>query len=129
MLENGASELVMLPFQGQQIWCATFGGRNVTMKSMFGQPNPTTDSVRHRPQQLPVGVRWISRTPDQDALGLVLPATARPEGKAAERKKGLVKELAGGAAWRCDYQLGTLDPGEVDEVEEKISEIVGNVGD
>ena len=45
-LENGVSELIMLPFQGQQIWSATFGGRNVTMKSMFSQPKPTTDYVQ-----------------------------------------------------------------------------------
>ena len=45
-LENGVSELNMLPFQGQQIWSATFGGRNVTMKSMFSQPQPTTDYVQ-----------------------------------------------------------------------------------
>ena len=30
-LENGVSELIMLPFQGQQIWSATFGGRNVSI--------------------------------------------------------------------------------------------------
>ena len=91
-------------------------------------PDGSADYVRHRPQQLPVGVRWISRTPDQDALGLVLPATAGAEGKAAEREQGNVKELAGGAEWRCDYLLGTLDTGEVGAVEEKISEIVGNAG-
>ena len=69
-------------------------------------PEGCADYVRHRPQQLPVGVRWISRTPDQDALGLVLPATAGAEGKAAEREQGLVGELAGGGEWRCDYLLG-----------------------
>ena len=31
----------MLPFQGQQIWSAEFGGRNLTMKSMFSQPSAT----------------------------------------------------------------------------------------
>ena len=39
-LTNDVGELVMLPFQGQQIWSATFGGRNLTMKSMFDQPLP-----------------------------------------------------------------------------------------
>ena len=68
--------------------------------------------------------RWISRTPDQDALGLVLPSTAEPEGKAAEEAKGNVKELEGGSTWRCDYVLGTLDAHEVGAVEEKIAGIV-----
>ena len=40
-LSNAAGELVMLPFQGQQIWSADFGGRNLTMQSMFDQPNAT----------------------------------------------------------------------------------------
>ena len=45
-LENGVSEIVMLPFQGQQIWSAIFGGRNVTMKTMFDQPRPTSDYLQ-----------------------------------------------------------------------------------
>lgn len=89
-------------------------------------PDGNADYVRHRPQQLPVGVRWICRTPDQDALGLVLPATAEPEGKAAERAKGNVRELAGSAQWRCDYVLGTLAPNEAGAVEEKIRGIVSS---
>lgn len=42
-LRSDTGELVLLPFQGQQVWSATFGGRNLTMKSMFTQPYP------HRP--------------------------------------------------------------------------------
>lgn len=40
-LANELGELVMLPFQGQQIWSAHFGGRNLTMKGMFSGPRPT----------------------------------------------------------------------------------------
>jgi len=40
-LSNDRGELVMLPFQGQQIWSAQFDGRNITMQSMFDQPRPT----------------------------------------------------------------------------------------
>ena len=40
-LKNELGELVMLPFQGQQIWSAEFGGRDLTMKSMFSQPTAT----------------------------------------------------------------------------------------
>jgi hypothetical protein len=40
-LKNDLGELVMLPFQGQQIWSAEFNGRNLTMKSMFAEPRPT----------------------------------------------------------------------------------------
>lgn len=87
-------------------------------------PDGHADYVRHRPEQLPIGVRWISRTPDQDALGLALPSTAEPEGRAAEMAKGNVRELEGGGAWQCDYILGTLDANEVGPVEEKIAKII-----
>jgi hypothetical protein len=78
--------------------------------SMQLHPDGSADFIRHRPSQLDHGVRWISRTPDQDALGIVLPATAEPEGYSAEKAKGHVKTLAGGAEWRCDMELGALTP-------------------
>lgn len=40
-LVSDAANVVMLPFQGQQIWSAEFAGREVTMRSMFDEPVPT----------------------------------------------------------------------------------------
>lgn len=40
-LKNAIGEIVVLPFQGQQVWDAQFYGRTLTMKSMFDQPYPT----------------------------------------------------------------------------------------
>jgi Domain of unknown function (DUF4432) len=40
-LKNDQGELVMLPFQGQQIWSAKFGGRPLGMTSFFTEPQPT----------------------------------------------------------------------------------------
>ena len=45
-LKNDMGHLVTLPFQGQQIWSAEFGGRNLTMKSMFAEPRPTRDYLQ-----------------------------------------------------------------------------------
>ncbi len=87
-------------------------------------PNGGADYIRHRPQQLPVGVRWICRTPDQDAAGISLPATAEPEGYTAEKAKGYVKELAGGAEWRCEYVMGALGADEAERMAERIDAIV-----
>ena len=42
-IENGAGRVVLLPFQGQQIWDAEFGGRRLTMQTWFDQPLPTRD--------------------------------------------------------------------------------------
>jgi hypothetical protein len=40
-LSNQRGQIVMLPFQGQQIWSVEFDGRILTMKSMFAEPRPT----------------------------------------------------------------------------------------
>ena len=45
-LVNSVGQIILLPFQGQQIWHAEFHGRSLTMKSMFDQPYPTTDFLR-----------------------------------------------------------------------------------
>jgi hypothetical protein len=39
-LKNELGQLVLLPYQGQQIWSAEFLGRILTMKSMFPEPRP-----------------------------------------------------------------------------------------
>ncbi|MEM9794101.1 MAG: DUF4432 family protein [Pseudomonadota bacterium] len=40
-IRNARGEVVMLPFQGQQVWRAIFDGRDLTMRSMFDQPVDT----------------------------------------------------------------------------------------
>ena len=42
-IKNARGEVVILPFQGQQVWSCAFEGRELTMKSMFDQPYPTLD--------------------------------------------------------------------------------------
>lgn len=92
--------------------------------SMQVHPDGAADFISHRPGQLDHGVRWISRTPDQDALGLILPATAEPEGYTAEKAKGNVKTLAGGAEWRCDMELGALTAAEAQALAAEIERLV-----
>ena len=41
-IKNSRGELVMLPYQGQQVWSATFDGRSLGMRSMFDEPQQTT---------------------------------------------------------------------------------------
>ena len=40
-LENSAGHIVVLPYQGQQIWDAVFRGRRLTMLNYFPEPVPT----------------------------------------------------------------------------------------
>lgn len=93
--------------------------------SMQVHPDGSGDYIRHRPEQLDHGVRWISRTADQDALGIVLPATAEPEGYHAEKAKGNVKILPALGIFQSEMEIGYLPPEEVSQVEERINKIVG----
>lgn len=79
-------------------------------------PDGSSDYVRHRPTQLPVGVRWLTRTADQDALGLVLPATAEPNGYSTEKAAGRVVSVPPTATWTCDYSFAALEPERTNEV-------------
>ena len=92
--------------------------------SMQVHPRGSADYVRHRPAQLDKGIRWISRTGDQDALGIILPATAEPEGYLAEKAKGNVKVLPPQGVFRCEIEMGVLAPPEARRMEEKIIQML-----
>ena len=92
--------------------------------SMMVHPDGHASYIRHRPEQLDHGVRWISRTADQDCLGIVLPATAEPEGYTAEKAKGNVRSLAGGATARFDMEAGLLTPPQARDMEALIGRIL-----
>jgi hypothetical protein len=89
-------------------------------------PDGGADYIAHKPSQLDKGVRWICRTPDQDALGLVLPATAEPEGYAAEKAKGNLKTVPPRDTWRCEIELGALTPEAAQSLAAKIAKMLGS---
>jgi hypothetical protein len=80
--------------------------------------------VGHRPGQLDKGIRWIERTPDQDAIGFLLPATAEPEGYTAEKAKGNLRVLPPSGKFRADIRLGALTVAEASAIENKVTAIL-----
>jgi hypothetical protein len=92
--------------------------------SLQVHPDGSADYIRHRPQELSKGVRWICRTADQDALGIVLPATAEPEGYLAEQAKGNVRRLGPGETFACQYDAGALEAKSAKRIEELCSTLV-----
>jgi len=92
--------------------------------SMQVRPDGFADYISHRPDQLEKGVRWISRTADQDCLGIVLPATAEPEGYAAEKAKGNIKTLPAHSEFYCQMEVGLLTPTETKTMEARIKRIL-----
>ncbi len=87
-------------------------------------PDGSADIVQHRPKQLSHGVRWICRTPNQEALGFE-PATAEVDGYTAEKAKGNVSVLAPGEVFRADYLMGYLTALQTEEEKRKISKLTG----
>lgn len=92
--------------------------------SLQAHPDGSADYVRHRPEELNKGVRWICRTPDQDALGIVLPGTAEPEGYLAEMVKGNVRQLGPNEVFACQYEAGVLSAKEAGRVEDLCRKLV-----
>jgi hypothetical protein len=88
-------------------------------------PDGSGDYVAHRPDQLDHGVRWICRTADQDALGMIEPATAEPEGYLAEKAKGNLKIIPAEGQYHCDMLMGALLPAEARRIVEMIDRISG----
>ncbi len=93
--------------------------------SLHIHPDGAADYVSHRPDQLPRATRWLSRTPDQDALALVEPATAEPEGYLAEKAKGNVKILPPKGQFKCQVIAGALSPEEASRIADKIRKLIG----
>ncbi|MCL2362987.1 MAG: DUF4432 family protein [Defluviitaleaceae bacterium] len=86
-------------------------------------PDGYAHYATHRPDQMDNVIRWIARTPDHDAMGMVLPLNSGPGGYSAEKAAGNIKTLAPGAKMHFDMQMGLLEPGLVDRVKQKIEDV------
>ena len=76
---------------------------------MLQSPSGEGFTVRWRPAEFPHCVRWLFHDPDQQVAAFALPSTCEPEGYAAERRKGHVRELAPGDTIRFALTMGYLD--------------------
>ena len=90
-------------------------------------PTSTADFVSYFPAQFDHAVRWISRSPDRDALGLLLPATAEPDGYLAEKAKGKVKTFPAYAEVNFSLEFGALDTQDAAALKQTIVELVGEM--
>ena len=66
--------------------------------------------VKYRPSELPYATRWIARTDDEDAMGMVLPATAEHLGRNYCRRQGYARYLPKGERVTYRMQTGILAP-------------------
>ena len=76
--------------------------------------------VSHFPDQLPYGIRWICRMENEDALGMLLPATGEHNGYHDCVKKGYVRYMPVGKDVVLEFDVGMLRPEHATELTEKI---------
>lgn len=91
--------------------------------SMQIHPDGSADFVRHRPAEFAHSVRWICRSGDQVALGLLLPSTAEPGGYLAERAKGNLLTVESKAEMRFAFECGALDASDAIELLGEIADV------
>jgi hypothetical protein len=96
--------------------------------SMQVHPDGTADFVSHRPDQLGVGVRWIARNPDQDAMGLMLPATAEADGYVAEQAKGNIRVIPAQGTFHCHLEFGAMAPDAAADLRRQIDNVTTGKG-
>ena len=68
--------------------------------------------IAHEVAPLPYVVRWLSRTGDEEACGMALPATAEHNGFIKARADGQVRTLGSGETYRAKMRVGLLAPEE-----------------
>ena len=61
------------------------------------------------PTTMPHTIRWILANSDQRVAAFAMPATCEPEGYTAEKRKGNVRNLAGGAKASFTTHIGYVD--------------------
>ncbi len=93
--------------------------------SMQVHPDGRADWIAHKPAECPVGIRWVSRTPEQDCIALAEPSTSGLLGYAAEQRAGRVPVLAAGATWSTEVRLGRLDLDAARAMADHISQVAG----
>lgn len=80
--------------------------------------------VCHPADILTNGVRWISRTNNEDAMGMVLPATGEHLGYENAKAKGQLRTLEADGKISFSMEAGYIDADEAKSVREKITAIL-----
>ena len=80
--------------------------------------------VRHPADILPYGIRWISRTGNEDSMGMILPASAEHLGYKYAKDHGQIRLLPPEGTLSFSLELGFLSEEEAQPVAEKIGRIL-----
>lgn len=92
--------------------------------TMQVHPDGSADYLRHRPEQLPKATRWISRTPDQDAIALAEVGTCEPTGYTSEKANGNMVQLGAGERFHCAFDVGALAAADARRMTEHVANVL-----
>jgi hypothetical protein len=93
--------------------------------AMQVHPEGHADVISYDTATLPLAIRWVCRTGDQQGLGIALPATAGVEGHAAEKAAGRIVTVPPLGRWQARMRMGALDAGAAAELEARIDRLAG----
>jgi hypothetical protein len=71
-------------------------------------PDGSSDYIACRVEELPIGLRWISRNAHEDALGMLLPTTAEHKGFIYCKENGQIRTLGAGKSITFHVRAGVL---------------------
>lgn len=93
--------------------------------TMQMRPDGYACYVKHPVNPLNNSLRWISRTDNEDAMGMVLPASAEHKGYSHAKREGQIRTIDGEKTLEFSISFGLLLPDEAKEVEKKIAKVLG----
>ena len=80
--------------------------------------------VSHPTDVLPYSIRWISRTANESAMGMCLPATGEHLGYENAKAKGQLKILPPNSTLEFEIEAGWLDKADCESLKAKIENIL-----
>ncbi len=91
---------------------------------MYINPDGSADYTAYQPAQLDRCVRWMVKHKNWESMGMVLPATAEPEGYLEEKRKGNIKVIPGKGKYEISLMAGYLPKEEVAAKEKMINDLM-----
>ena len=95
--------------------------------AMQVHPGGQADFISYDARTLPLAIRWVCRTGDQEGLGIALPSTAGVEGHAAEKAAGRIVTVPPQGTWSARMRMGALDPAAAAAMEARIDRLAGRM--
>jgi hypothetical protein len=115
-----------LPFEPEVVFSVTMeSDADGLAHAMQVHPDGQGDFISYRTDTLPMAIRWICRTSDQQGLGLALPSTSGVEGYTAEKAAGRVTVVPPKGVWSAWMRTGSLDAADAATMRAQIERQMG----